>query len=270
MILAEPSSSIITFWGFDVAVDDVAGVGDAEGPSDLDRVSHRLADRQPPQTPDPLLERLALDVLEDDVGAARVLAGVDHPDDVGMGELGDRARLTAEALELVGIGRHLPVHQLDRHLALQRLVHRAIDRRHAARADPRLQPIAPAERRAEDRAHLSPSILRYLPVIQVLYYTDPACPWSWALEPSLRKLLCVFGESLRFTYVMCGMAREFSDSGGAARPVAGGRRPQRHAGRPAPVAGGRTAQLVPRLHRRQGGGRAGGSRRHIYGGCGKD
>jgi putative protein-disulfide isomerase len=54
--------------------------------------------------------------------------------------------------------------------------------------------------------------LRYLPIIQVLYYTDPACPWSWALEPSLRKLQCVFGESLRFTYVMCGMAREFSDT----------------------------------------------------------
>ncbi len=51
-----------------------------------------------------------------------------------------------------------------------------------------------------------------MPVIQVLYYTDPACPWSWALEPSLRKLQCVFGESLRFTYVVCGMAREFSDS----------------------------------------------------------
>jgi predicted DsbA family dithiol-disulfide isomerase len=50
-----------------------------------------------------------------------------------------------------------------------------------------------------------------MPVIQVFYYTDPACPWSWALEPSLRKLLCVFGQSLRFTYVMCGMAREFSN-----------------------------------------------------------
>ena len=50
-----------------------------------------------------------------------------------------------------------------------------------------------------------------MPVIHVFYYTDPACPWSWALEPSLRKLLCVFGQSLRFTYVMCGMAREFAD-----------------------------------------------------------
>jgi predicted DsbA family dithiol-disulfide isomerase len=52
-----------------------------------------------------------------------------------------------------------------------------------------------------------------MPVIHVFYYTDPACPWSWALEPSLRKLLCVFGQSLRFTYVMCGMAREFADPG---------------------------------------------------------
>jgi predicted DsbA family dithiol-disulfide isomerase len=57
-----------------------------------------------------------------------------------------------------------------------------------------------------------------LPVIQVLYYTDPACPWSWALEPSLRKLQCVFAESLRFTYIMCGMAREFSAPGAQLGP----------------------------------------------------
>jgi putative protein-disulfide isomerase len=50
-----------------------------------------------------------------------------------------------------------------------------------------------------------------MPVIQVSYYTDPACPWSWALEPALRKLVWHFSESLRFTYVMCGMAREFGD-----------------------------------------------------------
>jgi putative protein-disulfide isomerase len=50
-----------------------------------------------------------------------------------------------------------------------------------------------------------------MPVVQVFYYTDPACPWSWALEPAMRKLLRDLGESLRFTYVMCGMAREFGD-----------------------------------------------------------
>jgi predicted DsbA family dithiol-disulfide isomerase len=25
-------------------------------------------------------------------------------------------------------------------------------------------------------------------VVHAYYYTDPACPWSWALEPTLRKL----------------------------------------------------------------------------------
>jgi putative protein-disulfide isomerase len=41
------------------------------------------------------------------------------------------------------------------------------------------------------------------------YYTDPACPWSWALEPALRKLIYQFGDQLAVTYVMVGMAREF-------------------------------------------------------------
>ena len=54
--------------GLDVAVDDVAGVGGAERAGDLDRVGDRLGDRQPPVAADAVLERLALDVLEDDVG----------------------------------------------------------------------------------------------------------------------------------------------------------------------------------------------------------
>ena len=41
------------------------------------------------------------------------------------------------------------------------------------------------------------------------YYTDPACPWSWAAEPGLRRLQAEFGASLSFTYVMGGLAREF-------------------------------------------------------------
>jgi predicted DsbA family dithiol-disulfide isomerase len=48
-------------------------------------------------------------------------------------------------------------------------------------------------------------------VVRAYYYTDPACPWSWALEPAVRRLLNEFGEELSFTYVMCGMAREFGD-----------------------------------------------------------
>jgi predicted DsbA family dithiol-disulfide isomerase len=46
-------------------------------------------------------------------------------------------------------------------------------------------------------------------VVHVTYYTDPACPWSWAAEPGLRRLQTEFGGSLRITYVMGGLAREF-------------------------------------------------------------
>lgn len=43
--------------------------------------------------------------------------------------------------------------------------------------------------------------------VQVRYYTDPACSWSWGSEPKLRRLMWEFGEELRFTWVMGGLAR---------------------------------------------------------------
>lgn len=45
--------------------------------------------------------------------------------------------------------------------------------------------------------------------VHASYYTDPACPWSWSVEPVVRRLQVEFGDSLEFTYVMCGIAREF-------------------------------------------------------------
>ncbi len=48
-------------------------------------------------------------------------------------------------------------------------------------------------------------------VVQALYYTDPFCPWSWALEPSVRRLQREFAGSLRWTYVMSGMRSELED-----------------------------------------------------------
>lgn len=48
-------------------------------------------------------------------------------------------------------------------------------------------------------------------VVHTRYYTDPCCPWSWALEPSLRRLLTEFGESLQIEYVMAGMGSSLDD-----------------------------------------------------------
>jgi predicted DsbA family dithiol-disulfide isomerase len=48
-------------------------------------------------------------------------------------------------------------------------------------------------------------------MIRLTYYTDPACPWSWAAEPALRRLQMEFGTEARITYVMAGMARELDD-----------------------------------------------------------
>jgi predicted DsbA family dithiol-disulfide isomerase len=46
--------------------------------------------------------------------------------------------------------------------------------------------------------------------VKVRYHTDPACPWSWAAEPAVRKLMVEFGDSLSWTYVMGGFARDFT------------------------------------------------------------
>src|SRR5438094_9158547 len=48
-------------------------------------------------------------------------------------------------------------------------------------------------------------------VVVALYYTDPFCPWSWALEPTVRRLECEFGPDLRLTHVMAGMGGELED-----------------------------------------------------------
>jgi putative protein-disulfide isomerase len=56
-----------------------------------------------------------------------------------------------------------------------------------------------------------PSILRHIALVHTYYYTDPACPWSWATEPALRKLAVEFAGGLQIRYVMCGMAREVGD-----------------------------------------------------------
>jgi predicted DsbA family dithiol-disulfide isomerase len=48
-------------------------------------------------------------------------------------------------------------------------------------------------------------------MVRLTYYTDPACPWSWAAEPALRRLQMEFGDEAQITYVMAGMERELND-----------------------------------------------------------
>jgi predicted DsbA family dithiol-disulfide isomerase len=44
-------------------------------------------------------------------------------------------------------------------------------------------------------------------MISIAYHTDPACPWSWALEPVIRKLMIEFGDGLEWNFVMGGLGR---------------------------------------------------------------
>ena len=168
-----------------VAMDELVLVGALERAADLDRVCHRLGHRQAPEPADALLQRLALHVLEDDVGIPVVLAGVDHGHDVRVVELRDRPGLAAEALELVGIVRDVAVHQLDRDPALERGIERPIDARHPSGPDLLLEPVALTDQRADHR-HLF-SALRWLyafATTQILPVPPPgrlsrACAGSW-------------------------------------------------------------------------------------------
>jgi predicted DsbA family dithiol-disulfide isomerase len=42
----------------------------------------------------------------------------------------------------------------------------------------------------------------------VRYFTDPGCPWSWAAEPAVRRLMVEFGDSLSWSWLMVGLSRE--------------------------------------------------------------
>ncbi len=44
------------------------------------------------------------------------------------------------------------------------------------------------------------------PVIEIIHFADPFCWWSWGLEPILQRLKVVYGEQIRVSYRMGGMA----------------------------------------------------------------
>jgi hypothetical protein len=68
-------------------------------------------------------------------------------------ELRDGARLAAEALDVVAVAGELLVQHLERDVALEQLVVRAVDARHAAGADEFLQLVAFGDQLADHSLH---------------------------------------------------------------------------------------------------------------------
>ncbi len=119
-------------------MNDVSPVRLVEGIGDLDGVVERLGEREPAPF-QPLLERLALDVLDDQVVNVVLHADVVERADVRMVQARDDARFTLEPLPAVRIVRQMFRQCLDRDRAVQARIDSAIHLAHAACADERLQ-----------------------------------------------------------------------------------------------------------------------------------
>jgi putative protein-disulfide isomerase len=48
--------------------------------------------------------------------------------------------------------------------------------------------------------------------VEVRYFSDPACTWSWAAEPALRRIIFEFDGELDFVWAMGGLARRFGSA----------------------------------------------------------
>ena len=121
---------------FQIAVNDAVLVRRFERIGDLMPDVQRLADRDRPPG-DPLGERVAVDELEDERGrAVHVLEAIDGTD-VRMIQRRQQARLAVEAGAPLGIGREEARKDLDRDIAPELRVARAVHLAHAAHAEPR-------------------------------------------------------------------------------------------------------------------------------------
>ena len=134
-ILTRPSLRDEQVVGLQVAVDDALVVRGGEPFGGLARVVDGFARRQRAAL-QPAAERFPLEQFGDDVGRAGVDADVVDGQDVRVIELPGGARLLLEAMHPAGIGRERLGDQLDRDLAPQARIARAIDLAHAAGAKP--------------------------------------------------------------------------------------------------------------------------------------
>ncbi len=128
--------------GLQVAVDNSFFVGDVEGLGDLPRDAQRVTNGQPralrPLTRnirEGLRERLPVHELENqEPDAFGFLEAVDRAD-VRMIQRGEHPRLPLEAREPLGVARERVRQELDRDIALELRVARAVHLTHAARTE---------------------------------------------------------------------------------------------------------------------------------------
>ena len=120
--------------GLQVAVDDALGVRGGETERHLRRVVGRLAERERPVA-QPLAQRLALEQLRHDVRDIALAADVVERQDVGMAERRHGARLALEALAALGALAEVRRQHLDRHVATEPGVARAVDLAHPSRTE---------------------------------------------------------------------------------------------------------------------------------------
>ena len=124
----------------------------ASSASAICRATARASSRGSGAALQPLGEVLALDELHDEgADAARLLEAVDRGD-VRVLELGEELRLALEAGEAVGVGGERLGEDLDRDLALQLRVGRAVDDPHPALAE-RAGDLVAAEAGSRAQAH---------------------------------------------------------------------------------------------------------------------
>ena len=147
--------------GLDVAVDDIAAVGVAQGVGDLARDLERVADRELAFTVEALAQGLALDVGHDVIDQAVDLVGIVQRQDVGMVQAGGDLDLTQKPGGADLCGKVGPEHLYGNGTLILEVVGQE-DFRHPALTQLPLQPIAGGKRCTEaikEFRHDGPTVL---------------------------------------------------------------------------------------------------------------
>ena len=140
--------------GLDVAVHDALLVRRRETLRHARRVLGGLAHAERPVA-QPRAQRLALEQLRHDVELVAVLARVEDRDDVGVRERRDRLGFGLEARQRVGVVDEVLRQHLDRDVALEPRIARAVHLAHPAGAE-RRQDLVRAEALAGSERHEAP------------------------------------------------------------------------------------------------------------------